>query len=48
MSETMNRTVEVIEPDPHAQAVYAKLYPIFEAAYQALLPVYDMLAEAQA
>jgi xylulokinase len=47
MSETMNRTVEVIEPDPQAQAVYARLYPIFEAAYQALLPVYDMLAEAQ-
>jgi sugar (pentulose or hexulose) kinase len=40
--------VEVIEPDPQAQAVYARLHPIFEAAYQALLPVYDMLAEAQA
>jgi len=48
MSETMNRTVEVLEPDPQAQAVYAKLYPIFETAYHALVPVYDMIAEAEA
>jgi xylulokinase len=48
MSEHMNRTVEVIEPDPGAQAVYAKLYPIFEAAYQSLVPIYDMLAEVEA
>lgn len=48
MSEHMNRTVEVIEPDPRAQAVYARLYPIFEAAYQALVPIYDMLAEVEA
>jgi xylulokinase len=46
MSETMNATVESIQPDPVAQAAYARVYPIFEAAYQALLPVYDMLAEA--
>jgi xylulokinase len=48
MSETMNRTVEVVEPDPGAQAVYARLYPIFEAAYQALLPIYDMITEVHA
>jgi len=46
MSETMNAIAEEIRPDPAAQAAYAKTYPIFEAAYQALLPVYDMLAEA--
>jgi xylulokinase len=47
MIETMNRTVEVLEPEPVAQAAYAKLYPIFEAAYHALLPIYDRLAEAR-
>jgi xylulokinase len=44
MSETMNAIVSEIRPDPQAQAAYAKVFPIFEAAYQALLPVYDMLA----
>ena len=44
--ESMNRTVEVIDPDPAAQAVYQKTFPIFEAAYHALVPVYDLIAEA--
>jgi xylulokinase len=47
ISEQMNQIVAVVEPDPAAQAVYARLTPIFEAAYQQLVPVYDMLAEAQ-
>lgn len=42
--EQMNRVVEVIEPNPAAQKVYAGMYPIFEAAYQALMPIYDMMA----
>jgi len=46
MIETMNRVVEVIAPDPAAQAVYEEVYPIFEAAYQALVPVYDRIADA--
>ncbi len=46
MIETMNRVVEVFTPDPAAQAVYEEIYPIFEAAYQALVPVYDRIAEA--
>lgn len=45
MSETMNRIAETIAPDPTAQAAYERIYPIFEAAYQALAPVYDMIAE---
>ncbi len=45
MIETMNRTVEVIDPNPAAQAVYHRAFPIFEAAYHALLPVYDMIAD---
>lgn len=46
MSETMNAIAETFVPDPAAQAAYARVYPIFEAAYHALLPVYDLLAEA--
>ncbi len=47
MSETMNAIAETRQPDPAEQAVYARVYPVFEAAYHALLPVYDMIAEAQ-
>jgi xylulokinase len=39
MSEKMNRVVEVIEPDPAAHSRYEEIFPIFDAAYQALLPV---------
>ncbi len=45
MIESMNRVVEVIDPEPQAQAVYQQIFPIFEASYQALLPIYDMMAE---
>jgi xylulokinase len=48
MSETMNQIVETIYPNPKAQVIYNRIYPIFEAAYQALLPVYDMLGEIEA
>jgi xylulokinase len=44
----MNPIAETIQPDPAAQAVYDKLYPIFDAAYQALVPIYDQIAGAQA
>jgi xylulokinase len=47
MIERMNRIVEVFEPNPTAHARYQVIAPIFEAASQALLPVYDMLAEAK-
>lgn len=46
MSQTMNAVAETFQPNPAAGAAYAKIYPIFEAAYQALLPVYDQIAEA--
>lgn len=46
MSETMNAIAETFAPDPAVQAAYARVYPIFEAAYHALLPVYDLLAES--
>jgi xylulokinase len=41
--ESMNRVVEVIEPDPRAQAVYQQIFPIFEAAYRALVPIYEQM-----
>jgi xylulokinase len=44
--ETMNRVAETMQPDPAVQAAYERIYPIFEACYQALLPVYNMMAEA--
>jgi xylulokinase len=46
MSETMNEIAETFEPDPLSQSVYERIYPIFEAAYHALVPIYDMFAEA--
>ncbi len=44
MSESMNPVAEVIRPNPDAQVVYTKALPIFEAAYRALVPIYEMLA----
>lgn len=43
--EQMNQVAEIIEPNPSAQAIYARILPTFEAAYQALLPIYDLMAE---
>jgi xylulokinase len=45
MIETMKQVTEFIERDPAAQAAYEQIYPILEAAYQALVPTYDMIAE---
>lgn len=47
ISEQMNQIAEVVQPDPAAQKAYEKVYPIFEACYKQLLPVYDMLSEAE-
>lgn len=45
ISEQMNQIAETVQPDPEAQKVYAKALPIFEACYQQLLPIYDMMAQ---
>jgi xylulokinase len=45
ISEQMNAIAETVQPDPAAQVIYERLYPIFDAAYTALVPVYDMIAE---
>jgi xylulokinase len=42
--EQMNPVAEVIDPNPRQVAEYAALFPIFEASYQALMPIYDQLA----
>jgi xylulokinase len=44
--ERMNRVVEVFEPNPAAQRVYERIQPIFEVAYLALVPINDLIAEA--
>jgi xylulokinase len=44
--ETMNDIAQTIYPDPAAQVAYEKVYPLFEAAYQALVPVYEMMGSA--
>jgi xylulokinase len=44
MAETMNEVAKVIQPDPAGQAAYVDMVPIFEATYQALVPVYEMMA----
>jgi xylulokinase len=43
MAEQMNPVAEVIAPDPEAQAAYDRLLPIFDHAYQALVPVFEAL-----
>jgi xylulokinase len=42
----VNRLIEIVDrhtPDPQAQAEYERLYPVFLAAYDALVPVFDQL-----
>jgi xylulokinase len=46
MIEQMNHIAETIPPNPAAVAQYEKLYPIFEACYRQLLPIYDQIADA--
>ena len=41
----LNPTEQVIEPNPDHQAVYEKLYRIFNDCYEALVPSYRSLAE---
>ena len=44
MADQMNPVRETFEPDAATQARYAELVPIFAAAYQQLVPVYESLA----
>ncbi|MGQ9786912.1 MAG: FGGY-family carbohydrate kinase, partial [Anaerolineae bacterium] len=44
----VNELIEIVDrhtPSPDAQAEYERLYPIFLAAYDALVPIFDQLHE---
>ena len=43
VSQQMNPVAEIFEPDPAAQQTYAQIFPLFEACYQALAPVYEQI-----
>ena len=45
ITDQMNRVADVINPNPEAQAVYEKVRPLFEATYQALVPIFDRLGQ---
>jgi len=45
VAERLTPIAAVTEVDPEAKAAYDRLYKVFEAAYQALVPIYDELAE---
>ena len=44
MIETMNDIAATVLPDPNAQAVYDRMYPVFNKIYEALVPIYDDIA----
>jgi xylulokinase len=43
MAEQMNQVAETFPPNPAAQAIYNQLFPIFEATYRALEPIYERM-----
>ena len=43
--EQMNEVREVIQPNADNYATYRKTYDIFNATYDALVPIYDMIAD---
>ena len=44
MIETMNKIAATVSPDPQNQAVYDRIYPVFNKIYEALVPIYDDIA----
>jgi len=46
-AENMVQIVSTQDPNPDAHACYEKLYPIFRAAYSALVPVFEDLARVE-
>lgn len=45
MIHTMNEIATTVTPDPATQATYDKMYPIFNKLYDALVPIYDDIAQ---
>lgn len=46
-AEKMVQIVSTQDPNPDAHTCYEKLYPIFRAAYSALVPVFEDLARVE-
>jgi xylulokinase len=44
IAEELTPIVDSIEPNPAAAAVYDRLYPLFNRAYEAIEPLYGELA----
>jgi xylulokinase len=44
MAERMNPIAATMTPDPTTTATYRELYKVFDAAYTALEPIYEMMA----
>jgi len=45
MIETMNHIAGTVLPDPKAQAIYDRMYPVFNKIYTALVPIYEDIAD---
>lgn len=45
IAETLTPILDTLEPDSALQPLYERLYRLFNQAYEALLPLYDGLAE---
>jgi xylulokinase len=43
VSQQMNPVAEIFMPDPAAQHAYEQIFPLFEACYLALAPVYELI-----
>jgi len=43
ISHSMNPVAEVFTPDRTNQATYERIADVFEASYQALVPIYEMI-----
>lgn len=45
MIDTMNEVASTVTPNPQTQALYEKMYPIFNKMYDALEPIFDEIAD---
>lgn len=45
MSQQMNEVIETVESNADAHQTYGQIYPIFNATYEALTPIFAMIAE---
>ena len=46
--DVVDEFIEIVdrhEPNPATQEIYDRLFPVFQATYEALVPIYDQLHE---